>query len=165
MGASRQESSRYQHGDGISSEESQKLLWIGIRHATQRRTILVPKFALNLGTLPVIRTMDSPGDDGHSARNHHARHCRDTHRDPEVPRWLPGRRHRPAISTNVLAGKSISLARWVEAAVFLKFLENLPSLAVGHESGQYLPQAVFFCGRLVREEDQLLKLHPTMNGF
>ena len=64
-----------------------------------------------------------------------------------------------------LAGKSISLARWVEAAVFLKFLENLPSLAVGHESGQYLPQAVFFCGRLVREEDQLLKLHPTMNGF
>jgi hypothetical protein len=53
----------------------------------------------------------------------------------------------------------------VEATVFLKFLENIPSLAVGYESGEYLAQDVFFCGGLVREEDQLLKLHPTMNGF
>jgi hypothetical protein len=53
----------------------------------------------------------------------------------------------------------------VGATVFLKFLENLPSLAVGHESGEYLAKQVFFRGRLVREEDQLLKLHPAMNGF
>jgi hypothetical protein len=53
----------------------------------------------------------------------------------------------------------------VEATVFLKFLENLPSLAVGHKSGEYLAQHVFFCGRLVREEGHLLKLHPAMNGF
>ena len=53
----------------------------------------------------------------------------------------------------------------VEATVFLKFLENLPSLAVGHEPGEYLAQHGFFCGRFEREEDQLLKLHPTMNGF
>jgi len=64
-----------------------------------------------------------------------------------------------------VAGKSISLARWVETTVFLKFLENLPSLAVGHESGEYLAQYLFFCGRLVREEDHLLKFHPAMNGF
>jgi hypothetical protein len=36
-------------------------------------------------------------------------------------------------------GKSISLAQWVETTVFMKFLENLPSLAIGHESGEDLP--------------------------
>lgn len=62
-------------------------------------------------------------------------------------------------------GKSISVARWVEATVFLQFLENLRSLAVGHESGKYLAQDFFFGGRLERDEDQLLQLYPTMNGF
>src|ERR1700722_2624525 len=61
--------------------------------------------------------------------------------------------------------RQFSLARWVGATVFFKFLENLPSLAVGHKSVQYLAEHVFFGGRLVREEDQFLKLHPAMNGF
>jgi hypothetical protein len=61
--------------------------------------------------------------------------------------------------------KSVALARWVAATVFLEFLENLPGLAIGHESGEYLAQHVFFCGCLVGEEDHLLKLHPAMNGF
>jgi hypothetical protein len=64
-----------------------------------------------------------------------------------------------------MAEKSMVLARRVGATVFLKILENLPSLAVGHESCEYLAQHIFFCGRLEREEDQLLKLYPAMNGF
>ena len=93
--------------------------------------------------------------------------ARGSSKNSSVAGRLPGRTHpsegRPFRLK--FTRESISLARWIEATVFLKLLENLPSLAVGHESGEYLAQHFFFCGRLVREEDQLLKLHPTMNGF
>jgi len=47
----------------------------------------------------------------------------------------------------------------------MQFLKNLRSLPVGHKSSQYLPQCLFFCGRLVGKQGQSLKLRSTMNGF
>lgn len=47
----------------------------------------------------------------------------------------------------------------------MQFLKNLRRLPVGDKSSEYLPQYLFFCGRLVGKQVQFLKLRSAMNGF